>query len=158
MSTAGDATGRINRINKLAANPMGVPATNAAADGFRAASRSDTTQNAGGHDAVRHCRGTGEGVWTATGQTDDGHLVDPENVCNGSHVVGELKNRLVLMRRRRTDTGPVDADQSDVLALREDPGLGRDLTAGTRISVQPEDGAALGVAELSKADLAILTD
>jgi len=60
------------------------------------------------------------------------------------------------MRCRRADAGSINADQPDVVVLGIDPGLGWDLPVGAGSSVQPEDGASLRLAELGKADLAVL--
>ena len=65
---------------------------------------------------------------------------------------------VVLMWRRRADAGAVDADQTDVVVLGVDPGLGRDLPAGAGSSVQPEHRAPPRGAELGEADLAVVAD
>lgn len=59
---------------------------------------------------------------------------------------------------RRTNAGSVDADQSDVLALRKHPSLGRNLPAGAGSSVQPEDGTSLRGAKFGEPNLTIFAD
>ena len=130
----------------------------ATADRVRTACRRHAAEHSGDHHPVGHARGAREGVRAATGQADDGHLVDPERVRDGAQVVGERGNGLVTVRCRRADTGPVDADQTDVVLFGVDPGLGRDLPAGPRRSVQPEDGTPPRGAELGEADLAVFAD
>ena len=68
------------------------------------------------------------------------------------------KHGVVLIRRRRPDAGPVDTDQPDLPLLGVDAGLHRDLPAGARRAVQPEDGAALRIAELGEPDLTVIAD
>ena len=157
-------------MKPTAAHRIGNPATSeqwrhhgtkchhSATDGVRADSWRDAAEHPDRHDAIGHRGRAAEGVRTAAGQADDGHLVDAERVRHGAQVIGERDDGVVLVRRRGPDSGPVDADQPDVVLLGVDPSLGRDLPSRTGGAVQPEDGASLRVAELGEPELTVVAD
>ncbi len=133
-SAAGPPNGRMNRISVVATMPIGglchlkqrrdarsEVAHQAAADTVGAGRGCDPADDARRDDSIRHRRGTRQRVRTAAGETDDGHLVDAQRVGDRAQVVGELEDVLVLVRRRRPDPRPVDADQTDVRLLRHRP-------------------------------------
>src|SRR5690606_33280856 len=120
--------------------------------------RCHTAEDRGRDDPFAQRIGSGEGVGTAAGQSDDRHAVDTEGVRDDAQVVAEREDVLVDVRRRRTDPRTVDPDEADVVPFGEGAGLDGDLAAGTRRAVQPEHRAALGRPELGETEPAALPD
>src|SRR5690606_1236637 len=82
----------------------------------------------------------------------------PERVDEDLEVVGPLTHRPVEVRRRGTDTRPVDADQAQAVPLREHTRLDGDLTSGAGRPVQPDGRGPLAHPVLGEAEAAATGD
>jgi hypothetical protein len=93
-----------------------------------------------------------ERVGPTAGKADDREPLDPERLRELADVVRELDDRTVGVRRRGPDPRPLDRDQTNVAVPALASRLWCDLPARAGGSVEPEDGAPLGRAELGIAE------
>ena len=90
-------------------------------------------------------------IGPAAGKPDDREPLDPERLRELAHVVGELDDRAVGVRRRGADP-PLDRDHLTAYPSSRFA-LPWDLSARPRGTMEPEDGASRSGTELCISEL-----
>jgi hypothetical protein len=126
--------------------------------GTRTAGRGHAAEHAYDLHAVGHGVAGGQGVGAAARKADHPELLEAQLVDEDLEVGDVVEDGVGEVRGGQARARTVDAHEADADLFGGEAGRFRDLTAGARSAVKPEDGPASGRAELGEAKRAIVPD